>query len=39
MVVDTERREKMKEFFRENAYNPLPVIPEKYKRKDSSPLE
>lgn len=36
MATDSEKREKMIEFFRKNAYNPLPVTPEKYKKRDST---
>lgn len=39
MITDAEKREKMMEFFRKNAYNPLPIIHEKYKRRDSTTLE
>jgi hypothetical protein len=36
MVTDAEKREKMIEFFRRNAYHPLYQPPEKNKKKDSS---
>jgi len=33
MASDNEKREKMINFFRQNAYNPLPISVEKIKKK------
>lgn len=34
MIYDDEKKEKMLEFFRKNAYNPLIITPPELKRKE-----
>lgn len=36
MNFDSEKKEKMMEFFRKNAFNPIMITPEKLKKKDTS---
>jgi hypothetical protein len=39
MVTDVEKKEKMLEFFRMNAYNPLIITPPEFKKRDKSTSE
>ncbi len=36
MIYDAEKKEKMLEFFRKNAYNPLIIPPQEFKRREKS---
>lgn len=39
MIYDAEKKEKMLEFFRKNAYNPLIITPQEHKRRDKFPTD
>lgn len=36
MNTEAEKREKMMEFFRKNAYNPLTITPQEFKKKEQN---
>jgi hypothetical protein len=36
MIYDAEKKEKMLEFFKKNAFNPLTISPQEFKREDKS---